>query len=556
MILLAFVTAGLAGERAVLVLPSTGAPGEGALVELLDVAGYDVEETRDARSFLQRARVVQVPTQVDGECPSAIPSATLDGRLAAAKAKYQTLDLAGALADFSSIDLDLPCASAPVSTGFVFALDLARAEANLELSEASRDVDPQKAGFFAQEAAAALDRAVVVAEGLPAPRSLDRGPREALASARERRDQSLPPRWTVLGTGGGELFVNGVLATTVALDGIVGENLLQVVRDGAVAGSSRVGMRVDEPVVFDLDHRFDSDGPAAVIESLVRSPPDNDERALLAAVAAVVEPGAAVAFAGWEGREPVVWLAELGEVRKLAPGAAAARRVAEPAPKPRSEPPQAVEQLGRVPETKAMADARKKAESAAARKQPTVSRTPAPVVKNAGQTSTTSSNSSLTRARRVDAWVATAGVNIGGGWRSPRLDGTEQADGEATLALSGRVRAAPNLSLAWGIAPTGSISSFNLAGTGVDGDVPVRVGLRFGQQIAHFAPDAGLDLGFRLGADEAGVATVEPTLGLCTGGSGATGRAAALRFEVCGAFGSDVIRLAITLGIESRLGPG
>lgn len=519
--ILALAGASWAGEPAVLVLPSTGAPEESALIEMLDIVGFDVEETKGTRSLVQRIRVVGGPDEVDAECRTVFTTDELDERLADAKQKYQTLDLPGALADYAGIDLDLPCASAAVPAVYFFALDLARAEANLELASASMASDPEKAAFFAQEAASALDRAAVVGEGLPTPRELDRTVREALASARDRRDALLLPRWAALTPTGDEVFVNGVLAGAAAHQGIVGENLVQVVRDGEVVASSRIGLRLGESVVLDPARRFDLDGPADVIDSLVRAVPDAAEKSLLVAVAGVVEPASAVAFAGWEGREAVVWVASGGQLRRVGANSAVARRAPESSPSRETEPPR-VERVEpkRTPPKKS------------------------------------TDSDEWTRSRRLNEWVATAGLYIGAGWRGPRFDAGAEADGELALSLAGRVRLVPQLSLAWSIAPTAAASTFDLGGQGVDGDVPVRLGARWGQQSARFAPDAGLDLGLRFDTNTEGITEAAPTLALCAGGSGASGKATAVRLEACAAFGSEVVRLGLTLGIESRLGPG
>lgn len=519
--LLALATAAWGGEPTILILPGTGAPEESVLIELLQAVGFDVEETKGTRRFSQRARLISGPSEIDVECRTVFTADELSDRLAAAKSKYQTLDLPGALADYASIDLDLPCASGPVLADYFFALDIARAEANLDLSSASMSADPEKAAFFAQEAAAALDRAAVIGSSLPPPKELDRTVRAALAAARDRRDAALLPRWAVLAPDGDETFVNGVLSRAGGQAGVVGENLVQVVRDGEVVASARFALRSGDAVVIDPAGRFEPDAPTEVMDSLVRTVPDAAEKALLAAVASVIEPVAAVGFAGWEGREAVVWVASEGKLRRVGANSAVARRAPEPT-EPRLPDPPRVEATKKPPSS----------------------------------TKTTPKGAQFTRARRLDEWVASAGVGLGAGWRGPRFDGSAESDGELSISLAGRVRLVPQLSLAWAVTPTGATSTFDPSGAGVVGDVPVRLGARWGQHLARFSPDAGVDLGLRFAPDAAGITQAAPMLAVCAGGSGASGKSTAVRLEACAGFGSDVVRLGLTLGVESRLGPG
>lgn len=520
-----------AADVAVLVLPSNGAPEEATLAELLRNHEFEVEDVRDARTFVRDLRVVAAPEDLDAECASSFELRELDARLASAKKKFHTLNLSGALADYASLELDLACAVEPVEAGLVFGLDLARAEVSFALSSTSMTEDPERAAFFAQEAASALDRAVVVGEGLAIPREADKTIRAALAAAKTRQGEVLLPRVALAAPAGVEFYLNGNFLTNEGGFGVVGENLVVLARGGEVVGSARISARAEEMVVLDGFGRFDEESPLAVLEGLVRGPPDAEESMFLVAMASVTEAPTAVAYAGWDSREAVGWLAVEGELRRVARGTSPALS--------RSKPPEVPPE--RAPRT-----------SPTTATPATKSRAPL----SAGPAKKPRGWLAFSREKPVDDWVGTAAFGVGGGWRSESFDGSRAAEPELTLALAGRVALVPRWSGAWALAPSAGGASLDPSGSGIIMDIPMRFGFRYGAQSRRFAPELGIDAVLRLTPADNGI-TAGGGLAACAGVSGASRKAsAAVRLEACLSGESDAVRAGLHLFVESRLGPG
>jgi hypothetical protein len=144
-------------------------------------------DTVDARAMVESVRIVRGLEGLPDDCPESVSLATFRSRLAAARRRYDTLDVAGALSDLTGLELELACLAEPPPSAVIFEVELALAQAESVLASVSMEADEETSAFYAREADRALDRAVAAGAGLPMPRGLDRETARALAAARERR---------------------------------------------------------------------------------------------------------------------------------------------------------------------------------------------------------------------------------------------------------------------------------------------------------------------------------------------------------------------------------
>jgi hypothetical protein len=277
---------------------------------------------------------------------------------------------------------------------------------------------------------------------------------------------------------------------------------VQLAGGSTVLGAEWLTARRGEGIVLDLADEPPIESASGLIERLARRPADARESEVLAAIAAVASPDLPLVYVGFDKGVACVFIVSDGGLERI-DGRARARRA--PATRPRRE----VED------------------------RPVAA--PAPGERPA-----------------AGAFRAAVGVGFGGGWRSGRFDGTTDSDGELLAGLYARVGLGPLWSIAAEVAPTALTSTLNPSASGVEGGVPLLVGVRNGERSRGFSPEFGGDIGVRFSGGSA-----DPSLGLvaraCAGGAGASGKRSGVRVGGCAAYSDGSLSLGIFLGVESRL---
>ncbi|MSQ01161.1 MAG: hypothetical protein EXR71_04600 [Myxococcales bacterium] len=480
MILIGTVVAALAGEPAILVLPASGGPAESVVRKSIAAAGLDADRVVGASAFTAGVLHVGMPRTMGRDCIESISLPEWRQRLADAQRRFERFDAEGAVSELVLLELELECLTDPVPARDLVALDLARAEAHLLLAASAPGGVDGQGEFHAEQAAAALDRAVVSAPGrqpdVASPELL-----EGLVAARLRR-RDAAPTLVLVGLGSDEeAWVNGrVVEAGGELP--VGDSVIQRVTGARVVAALRVQIRAEQVVV--LDFSGDDTALAEVVAGLVRRVPGRHTQALLGALAVLRGDGEVVVYVGWDRAEPVAWQARGDDLFRL-------------------EPPGG----GR----------------------------PAPGSAVAGDA--TGVGRADDRASAA-GWRATAGVQLGAGWRNEG-----QGIGLLDVGLAGRVAVGDRWSVAWAVVPGGLTDTLDPGGDGVTVEVPVRLGARYGQRGGGWSPEGGLDLGVRFGDRAA------PLLGGCAGAARPMGPAGGVRLEGCVEtdFGSVGLRGALVV---------
>ena len=482
--ILSWVAAAFAARGAVLVLPASGGPDEATLERIAAAAGHEEVRSVGAAAFVRGVVEVPMTRSLGEDCGAPVSLASWRKALGAAQRRFDLFDTEGALSDLVSLEVELECGAEPIPARDLFALDVARAEAHLLLGAAAGD-DDERAAFHASAAIAAVDRAVAA--------SPDRYPEAAspelvdvLEEARARHGAATGPWLAVTGLAVGEAaWINGVEVQRVVRVP-VGDSIVLRVHDGEVVGARRVQVGAGDAVLVDFGDKGAAVGD--LVAGLVRKVPSRADQARLAAVALLRGGGDDVLYAGWAGGRPVAWLALGADLVRLDEPSVAPRE-----PEPERPPPRVVVEV----------------EPAGAADVPD----------------------------ELDRWRATAGVHLGGGWFA--------GAGQLEAGLVGRVALAPRWSLAFGVVPTSAVDTLDPGGDGVQVEVPVRVGGRWGETSRRGHPEVGIDLGARLGA------TVEPLAAACGAWAGGSGRAGGVRLEVC--VESDFADVGVRggLGVES-----
>ncbi|MBM4393513.1 MAG: hypothetical protein FJ090_20510 [Deltaproteobacteria bacterium] len=479
-----------AADPVLVVVPSSGGPHDTTIDAIL--AAHDLERraTLDTSSALRGVEVLPLVEGLGPDCEGPVEIDAWRARLAAARRRVLVLQVEAALGDLIGLDLELECLSRPLAASDLAALDLARAEADLLLASAAGGDDPMRAAFYASEAAAALDRAAA-APSAAIPVDAGAEVTQALEVARARRASERPVSIAVIGRGALEVRLNGRPVTGPAA-GVPGDNIVQLVGNGRVRGALRLHRAAGEGTVLSVGAQDDAEDLGRAVEGLLRGTPDPEEESLLLAIAAAsVEP---MVFVGWEGGEARAWLASGDGLQELAP---AAVDVAPVPPPPRRR----------------------------ARREPAADRP----------------------GGNGHEWNASAGVLLGGAWKSVPYDG--EADGlSLTGALAGRVRVASAWSVAWSVGLDAPTATFDTLGPGVDVTVPLRAGGRLGRRGPGFSPEIGLDVGAVLPGKSG---EPRPLLAACGGGSGARA-GTAFRLEACVGGQLDGFGVGLSLGLESR----
>ncbi len=433
-----FVAAALAGDPAVLVLPASGGPAESVIRKSTAAAGLDVDRVVGASAFTAGVLHLGMPRTLGRDCLEALALPQWRQRLANAQRRFERFDAEGAVSELVLLDLELECLSDPLPARDLYTLDLARAEAHLLLAASAPGGVEGQGEFHAQQAAAALDRAVVSMPGrqpdVASPEVL-----EGLVAARVRRREGAPAL-VLVGLGSDEeAWVNGrVVESGVELP--VGDSVVQRVAGDRVVAALRIEVRGGQAVV--LDYTGDDTALSDVVAGLVRRVPGRHTQALLGALAVLRGGGEAVVYVGWDRGEPVAWQARNDDLFRLEP----------PGTRPKAVAPDPLDAVAVEP------------------------------LRNRDAASFSA------------GWTATAGVVLGAGWRSEG-----EGIGLVDVGLAGRVAVFDAWSVAWAVVPGGVTDTLDPGGEGVSVEVPVRLGARYGLRGGGWRPEGGLDLGARFG---------------------------------------------------------
>ncbi len=463
------VAAALAGDPAVLVLPASGGPAESVIRKSTAAADLDADRVVGASAFAAGVLHVGMPRALGRDCLEPISLPEWRRRLADAQRRFERFDAEGAVSELVLLDLELECLSDRLPARDLYTLDLARAEAHLLLAASAPGGVEGQGDFHAQQAAAALDRAVVSVPGrqpdIASPEVLD-----GLVAARLRRRDGAPAL-VLVGLGGDEqAWVNGrEVDGTVELP--VGDSVVQRVSGDRVLAALRVQVRAGQAVV--LDYSGDDTALSEVAAGLVRRVPGRHAQALLGALAALRGEGDVVIYVGWDRGEPVAWQARNDDLVRLE------------APRGTRPPP-------------------------------------TPPTTDAARTVTLEPDRGMDDPALAGVWRATAGLLLGAGWRSEG-----EGIGLVDVGLGGRVAVGKVLSVAWGVVPGGLADTLDPGGDGVSVEVPLRLGGRYGARGGGWRPEGGLDLGVRFGA------RIVPLLGGCGGVARPVGPAGGVRLEGC-----------------------
>ncbi|MDP2315439.1 MAG: hypothetical protein Q8P41_21255 [Pseudomonadota bacterium] len=279
-----------------------------------------------AEDYANAADLVRVEGLPDAEeCDHRVPIDDWRSRFQAARAQFQLLAFADALAELVSLDVELVCLSSPPAASDLFRLELGLAEAHTFLAQ-SAGKDAGRRGFHEGEAQGALERAASFGASLSAPADLPADVLAAYDATRRKNAREDTPRVVVTGPGArvGARF-NGRPLLTIAFDAVPGVNLVEAADGATVTAAARLRLGDGRTLVWLAP---EGEPPlnttvADALEALAEHNIEDDGRMLLAAAGHLVGDGARVLYvvddrAGlvlWEASGDTLAVVEAAELR-------------------------------------------------------------------------------------------------------------------------------------------------------------------------------------------------------------------------------------------------